>query len=109
MLLLLRNTVFTAETGCEKRPLMDEMYEQSGGAEKPTKKEIKMTDLDDFDETELLDLSKESGNLSYKVNHLDERVTKVEQKVELGAPISQKEPPKESSKTSSTTNILEFM
>ena len=53
---------------------------QSGGAEKPTEKEINLTELEDFDEADLLDVSKESGNLSHKVNHLDERVTKVEQK-----------------------------
>ena len=88
---------------------MDDLYAQSGGAEKPTEKEINLTELEDFDEADLLDVSKESGNLSHKVNHLDERVTKVEQKVELGAPMPQKEPPKELSKKTSETNILDFM
>ena len=88
---------------------MDDLYAQSGGAEKPTEKEINLTELEDFDEADLLDVSKESGNLSHKVNQLDERVTKGEQKDELGATIPKKEHPKKKKKKTSETNILDFM
>ena len=88
---------------------MDEMYDESGGgAEKPPVKEIKVTELENVDDSELLLKNPLSDNLSHKVNHLDERVTKVEQKVDLkhndSFPESNPSP-----KKSTETNILDFM
>ena len=92
----------------KKSAAMDDIYQESGGAEKPPHKEIKVTELEHYDDPTLLMEGEKPNNLTHKVNHLDERVTKVEKKVELKHADSFQDPKSPSTKPPET-NILDFM